>query len=591
VAAHQGQKKLELFSDNPAGIWRWFRGFFSAVLLIAPAILLYGLSIGFDAGFTVRIVGFIILCSVGGLLLPLRGPSKIGRIFLGLLIGATLISVGEGYARVSGYPFSLGWSEGNHFWNNSLFFIRDQYQVIGEHVVPNYVTLGIAFLRGLPYLISDRSIALHRAWEAMLWIVPSLILGWALTRRWRTKMSWKHIAFLFWAYLFLAQGPIYPPLIVATIFVVLFTDGNKLARTATVVFLASLFGGLGRWTWMVAPAAYAILLMMLEDPASEMSITEYIRKRVPSYFVIGALGLVGGLLSQGISVLVTHRPPFIYLGSMNHPLLWDRLFPNPTFAPGILLGLIVAIGPLILLLTWTFASRRSRLHPVSTSLLILMGVVLLTGGVVVSVKIGAGGDLHDLDMFLIFLLILANDGVRRIIHGKLDKPDAWSEFPQGLALIAFATPILWTVVTSQEVNLPPPGAGVEELQIISHEAQNAVQEGDVLFIGERQLLAFGFVDNVPLVPEYELVEVMDHAMAGDEAYFYDFYQDLAEGRFSLIVASGMSLNRHRVPHSFEEESEAWRNYVAIKLFEYYSPAVKLDDVGVWLYKPIGGIED
>jgi len=322
-----------------------------------------------------------------------------------------------------------------------------------------------------------------------------------------------------------------------------------------------------------------------------MSITEYIRKRVPSYFVIGALGLVGGLLSQGISVLVTHRPPFIYLGSMNHPLLWDRLFPNPTFAPGILLGLIVAIGPLILLLTWTFASRRSRLHPVSTSLLILMGVVLLTGGVVVSVKIGAGGDLHDLDMFLIFLLILANDGVRRIIHGKLDKPDAWPEFPQGLALIAFATPILWTVVTSQEVNLPPPGAGVEELQIISHEAQNAVQEGDVLFIGERQLLAFGFVDNVPLVPEYELVEVMDHAMAGDEAYFYDFYQDLAEGRFSLIVASGMSLNRHRVPHSFEEESEAWRNYVAIKLFEYYSPAVKLDDVGVWLYKPIGGIED
>jgi hypothetical protein len=220
-----------------------------------------------------------------------------------------------------------------------------------------------------------------------------------------------------------------------------------------------------------------------------------------------------------------------------------------------------------------------------------MGVVLLIGGVVVSVKIGAGGDLHDLDMFLIFLLILANDGVRRIIHGQLDRPELWPEFPRGLALIAFATPILWTVATSQDVNLPPPGAGVEELQIISREVEKAAQEGDILFIEERQLLAFGFIDDVPLVPEYELVEVMDHAMAGDEAYFSDFYQDLEARRFSLIIASGMSLEKHRVPHSFEEEGEAWRKYVAVKLFDWYSPAIKLDDVGVWLYKPVTGIED
>ncbi|MFA9405136.1 MAG: hypothetical protein ACERKX_04905, partial [Anaerolineales bacterium] len=78
----------------------------SAILLIAPAILLYGLSIGFDTGFTVRIIGFVVLCSLGGLLLPLRQSSKVERIFLGFLIGATLITVGEGYARVSDYPFS-----------------------------------------------------------------------------------------------------------------------------------------------------------------------------------------------------------------------------------------------------------------------------------------------------------------------------------------------------------------------------------------------------------------------------------------------------------------------------------------------------
>ncbi len=591
MTTHHGKKQLDLFSDNPAGIWRWCRGFLSAILLIAPAILLYGLPIGFDAGFTVRIIGFVSLCSLGGLLIPLRRSSKTERIILGLLIGATLVSIGGRYARVSDYPFSMGWSEGNLFWNNSLFFIRDQYQVIGEHVVPNYVALGLALLRGLPYLISGRSIALHRTWEATLWIVPSLILGWALTRRWRSKMSWKHIAFLLWSYLFLAQGPIYPPLVLATIFVVLLTDRNKLVRTAAVVFLASLFAGLGRWTWMVAPAAYAVLLMMLEDREPEISITEYIRKRFPPYFTLVIIGLLGGLLSQAVSTLVTHRPPNIYLGSLSHPLLWDRLFPNPTFAPGILLALIVVVGPLILLLIWVFTSRRGRLHPVSTSLIILMGIVLLTGGVVVSVKMGGGNNLHNLDMFLIFLLILANDCIRRIIHGGFDKLDLWPELPRGLALIAFITPIFWVVATSQEVYLPLPGAGVEELQIISREVEKAVQEGDVLFLEQRQLLAFDYIVDVPLVPEYELKEVMEHAMAGDEAYFSGFYKDLEGRRFSLIIASGMSLQKHRVPHSFEEESEAWRKYVAVKLFDWYSPAIKLDDVGVWLYKPVIGNED
>ncbi|MFA9406805.1 MAG: hypothetical protein ACERKX_13415, partial [Anaerolineales bacterium] len=129
------------------------------------------------------------------------------------------------------------------------------------------------------------------------------------------------------------------------------------------------------------------------------------------------------------------------------------------------------------------------------------------------------------------------------------------------------------------------------LQIISREVERAVEDGDVLFINQRQLLAFGHIENIPLVPEYELKEVMEHAMAGDEAYFRGFYQDLEGGRFSLIIASGMSLAKHRVPHSFEEESEAWRKYVAVKLFDWYSPAIKLDDVGVWLYKPVIGNED
>jgi hypothetical protein len=50
-------------------------------------------------------------------------------------------------------------------------------------------------------------------------------------------------------------------------------------------------------------------------------------------------------------------------------------------------------------------------------------------------------------------------------------------------------------------------------------------QGRVLFMDQRQLLTFGYVEDVPLVPEYEKKVLMNAAMGADANYFAPFYAD------------------------------------------------------------------
>ncbi len=57
------------------------------------------------------------------------------------------------------------------------------------------------------------------------------------------------------------------------------------------------------------------------------------------------------------------------------------------------------------------------------------------------------------------------------------------------------------------------------LQTINSNTQAAAKQGgQVLFISQRQLLTFDYVQNVPMVPEDELVFLMEMAMSGISAY-------------------------------------------------------------------------
>jgi hypothetical protein len=107
----------------------------------------------------------------------------------------------------------------------------------------------------------------------------------------------------------------------------------------------------------------------------------------------------------------------------------------------------------------------------------------------------------------------------------------------------------------------------------------------VLFIDQRQLLAFDTIPGVSLVPEYELVDLMDRAMASDEATLARFYHDLEAHRFSLIIADPLPIVWRDRSRSFGEENDIWTRDIAIPMLDHYQPIAELEDVGVWLLEP------
>ncbi len=91
---------------------------------------------------------------------------------------------------------------------------------------------------------------------------------------------------------------------------------------------------------------------------------------------------------------------------------------------------------------------------------------------------------------------------------------------------------------------------------------------------ERQLLTFGLIPRVPLVPEDEVVSLMEMAISGNEPYLTQFYDDLAKHRFAAIVAHPQNLGVET--GDFIEESNAWNRLVAQPMLCQYKPVLTLD---------------
>ena len=126
----------------------------------------------------------------------------------------------------------------------------------------------------------------------------------------------------------------------------------------------------------------------------------------------------------------------------------------------------------------------------------------------------------------------------------------------------------------------------EELQTIVEFSQTAHQQGgEVLFISERQLLTFGYVQNVPLVPEYERMFLMEAAMSGDPDYLGKLNSDLKNHRFALIVSEPLSRQQKGASEVFGAENDVWVRRVASPILCYYMPVKTLRTVRIQLLFP------
>ena len=144
----------------------------------------------------------------------------------------------------------------------------------------------------------------------------------------------------------------------------------------------------------------------------------------------------------------------------------------------------------------------------------------------------------------------------------------------------------WTAYrTGSPVKRSKPDLENRSLATIRQEVDNAKSNGEVLFIDQRQLLTFGYINNVPLVPDYEKKYMMDQAMGNNKQYFDEFYKDLIEKRFSIIVSDVLKTQYQQQEDAFSEENNAYVKWVSRQVLKYYEPIVTIKPLGIELLIP------
>jgi hypothetical protein len=488
-----------------------------------------------------------------------------------LLVG-TIFLIGDRFKEISDYPFSMYWSEGNRFWDYSLLFGKDRYLYPSNKPIFAYIDLGRQSLWGLPFIFKNIGISAMRAWNVLLFTATYILLGLLVFRK-KTSLPTTLLLGL-WTFLFLNQGPIYTPLILCAMLVWV-AGGAPLLISLILLTIAGYYANLTRYTWSIAPAIWGVLLALFYKDKDKTVKTQIDWLRVVTS---GMAGLFGGLILPIIAPLSTSGATQEFQGAIvssaastlqSQTLIWSRLLPNETYAPGIVLGILFAAIPLIILLA--AFSRQTKLKINLWQQLATIGSCLafLMVGLIASIKVGGGSNLHNLDMLFINFLFLAgiawqSGGREWLLKFNPQKPVVYLSL-----LFMVIYPLFPTITSAYPFDPPSKNDQRNVLAFIQKSVSEAKNIGEVLFIDQRQLLTFGEVKGVALVPEYEKKFIMDRAMSGDEALFIKFYQDLQNHRFSLIINEPAYIEHQFEDASFGTENDVWVEWIAKPTLCYY----------------------
>jgi hypothetical protein len=500
----------------------------------------------------------------------LTGVSWSVSLALALLLDGMLAELYTLVLPISNYPFSMGWSEASRFYYGSLVFSPSIY---GQRF-PLSVWHGSRYLMlAIPFLIHDLPIWAARLWQVLLWIGVTAASSWALVRRLRLASWLAGAIFVSWLFLYFFQGAVYYHLQVCVIIVLLGVSTQHPWRSLAAVAAASFWAGMSRLNWYPVPAMLAIALYLLELPVrGERNVLRYLR--TPTLWAI--LGVAAALGGQAFYIAISGDTNLEAFGSsLTSALLWYRWLPSPTNAIGIIPGVILVSLPLWLVIIWRTRARQSRLHPIRWFGLLGMLFVLLVGGLIVSSKIGGGGDLHNMDAYLVLLAILAAyfvvkaDAPEPGTSGASATAAPWS----ALALMVLV-PVAFSILGIGSPFQYDPAKAAADLVTVRREVQDYSKSGPILFMYERQLLTFHMIPGVALVPQDEVVSIMEMAISGNEPYLNQFYADLANHRFAAIVAHPQNLGVET--GDFIEENDAWARLVAQPMLCQYKPALTLE---------------
>ncbi len=565
---------------------------------------------------------------VFGLAIFLKSGNRLmswSTLLSALLLTSSAYSLAFALINVTDYPFSQGWSEGNRMWDYSMMFGRYLYDYPADKEAFVLLDIGRQFIGGLPFIIPGISIQTERLWVGLTTVIPYLLLGFAIFRSdFKNKRLWFLLAL--WTFTFLKQGPIHPPLVMCAFVVALLWRG-PLWLGIPLILATGYFAEESRFTWLFAPGIWIVMLEfsgaalengILKSSTWWRSAVLGLSGAIGGYFGSSLLGWVKDIFDGGGGAGISLTEGAISVESVtssasSQPLLWYRLLPNATHGMGIILALLIAVTPTILLLIYLLSSKKWIPNPWQKAGLLLPLLAFLAVGLIVSTKIGGGGDLHNLDMFLIGILFTAaiawENGGRQWL-GEIDSLPIWTKgllillmvipgiYPlSALRSYSFTEDVPWLVTLTDVsdgkfLGMLPPQAEVDEIiQTIQREVANAKSNGEVLFMDQRQLLTFGYIEDVPLVPEYEKKVLMNEAMADEAQYFQELYADLAAKRFSLIITEPLRAPIQDSSYQFGEENNAWVKWIVEPVLCYYEPIETFKSVQIQLLVPNSGNVD
>jgi hypothetical protein len=572
------------------------RGLAAGVLLILPAYLLLFSPLGdYHPGYWFRLA-LLVGCAIFAtwILFP-TSPDLTWLLRCSALImtAAAILVIGDWLNDVNSYPFSLTWSEGNRIWDYSMMFGSSRYINPDGKPIFTFIEEGRQVLWGLPFLLPNLSILGYRFWNAMVWILPPVLLA-ACCVVGRTtpnrKWFWQG-SFILWGFLFLSQGPIYSPLLLAAALVVIAVRQKHLWLAIPLVAFAAYYSHESRWTWMYAPGLWAGLLALLSTDNPGFTRNDW--KKLIRPVILGVSGFLGSqFLSPLIAILQkgfvtsSEAAPGISFPELGiQAMLWDRLLPNPTYPPGILLGIAWVGLPAILLIYGIWKEKIWKPNGLQAVSLILMLGLFLSLGIIVSVKIGGGSNLHNLDMLLVTLALVLGFLWRKWMDSGSPGPFERKSLSMYL-ITAMILPATVMAQYGEPLRLPEKPLTQTVLARVQSEVAAAKARGPVLFIDQRQLLTFGFIEDLPLVDEYEKKYLMDQALSGNEIYLKEFEADLSQKKFTLIVTEPISgMQADEGLKNFAEENNAWVEWVSLPLIKYYQPVLTDKRIGVQLLVP------
>ncbi|GAB4489201.1 MAG: hypothetical protein Fur0016_21270 [Anaerolineales bacterium] len=506
---------------------------------------------------------------------------------------AALVLLGVAYEifirfrAVSDYPFSLGWSETSRYFYASLYFSKSLYR---ETFPLSTLHPTRYFLQSLAYLIPSWGLTEHRFWQFLLWIVLTAAVAVSLAGRALIPHSQSAgdglgnrklgIPALFagWFFLYLLLVGVYYHLAVMVFVPLLFVSPKHPWRSLLAVIFASLWAGVSRVNWFPMPAMLALAIYLLEKPLLDEkphTAVESLRALL-AYLKWPAIwtffGLLAALAAQAAYIPLSGNAdnPEMFASSFTSDLLWYRLWPNALFPLGIVPAILIVSGPLLGVLV-AATLHWKRLHPIRWVGLWGMILVLFGGSLVVSAKIGGGGDLHNMDAYAVLLGIVS----AYFIGGKvISKGGAGFRLSTSwpVTAVALLIPLLFLIPSlAPRVTYNKPWAQ-NQLQQLKTLVESA--DGPVLFITERHLVTFGQI-NVPMIPQYERVTLMEAAMSNNRKMLEQFYTDLRTHRFALIV-SGKENLFVKEDEPFAEENNAWNTRIAPYILCYYQSAALFD---------------